>query len=150
MLNIQAELVDTGTESQLWGEQFRQKTSDLLIVQEEIAWQISEALRLKLTGEQKKKLRKRPTGEPRGLSGVSPRPVSLEQLLSQESLRVRASTSSERSSSIRHTRLRMRDSATRWARWPITDSSRRRKHSPAPPPRRGARLSWTRDWPTLM
>ena len=64
VLNIQAELVDTHTESQLWGEQFRQKTRDLMAVQEEIAWQISEALRLKLTGEQKKKLRKRPTVNP--------------------------------------------------------------------------------------
>ena len=64
ILNIQAELVDTHTESQLWGEQFRQNTSDLLTVQEEIAWQISEALRLKLTGEQKKKLRKRATVNP--------------------------------------------------------------------------------------
>jgi serine/threonine protein kinase len=64
VLNIQAELVDTSTESQLWGEQFRQKSSDLIIVQEEISWQISEALRLKLTGEQKKKLRKRATVNP--------------------------------------------------------------------------------------
>jgi serine/threonine protein kinase len=64
VLNIQAELVDTRTESQLWGEQFRQSTRDLLTVQEEIAWQISEALRLKLTGEQKKKLHKRPTINP--------------------------------------------------------------------------------------
>jgi serine/threonine-protein kinase len=61
VLSIQAELVDTANESQLWGERFRQKTTDLLTVQEEIAWQISEALRLKLTGEQKKKLRKRDT-----------------------------------------------------------------------------------------
>lgn len=61
VLNIQVELVDTLTESQLWGEQFRQRTSDLLTVQEEIAWQISEALRLKLTGAQKKKLRRRYT-----------------------------------------------------------------------------------------
>jgi TolB-like protein len=61
LLQIQAELVDTATESQLWGERFRQKTSDLLTLQEEIAWQISEALRLKLTGEQKKRLRKRAT-----------------------------------------------------------------------------------------
>ena len=30
VLNIQAELVDTATESQLWGEQFRQQRSDLL------------------------------------------------------------------------------------------------------------------------
>ena len=63
-LSIQAELVDTTTESQLWGERFRQKAADLLLVQEEIAWHISEALRLKLTGEQKKKLRKRPTVHP--------------------------------------------------------------------------------------
>jgi serine/threonine protein kinase len=64
VLNIQAELVDTQTESQLWGDQFRQSTRDLLTVQEEIAWQISEALRLKLTGAQKKKLRKRATVDP--------------------------------------------------------------------------------------
>ncbi len=63
-LVIQAELVDTRTESQLWGEQYRQKLSDLITVQEEIAWQISEALRLKLTTAQKRKLRKRPTVNP--------------------------------------------------------------------------------------
>jgi serine/threonine protein kinase len=63
-LNIQAELVDTHTESQLWGEQFRQRISELMVVQQEIAWQISEALRLKLTGQQKKKLRKKPTVDP--------------------------------------------------------------------------------------
>ncbi len=61
VLSIQAELVDTANESQLWGERFRQNTTDLVTVQEEIAWQISEALRLKLTGAQKKKLRRRPT-----------------------------------------------------------------------------------------
>jgi serine/threonine-protein kinase len=64
VLNIQAELVDTISESQLWGEQFRQKTTELLTVQEEISWQISEALRLRLTGAQKKKLRKRYTTVP--------------------------------------------------------------------------------------
>jgi serine/threonine protein kinase len=61
MLAIQAELVDTSSESQLWGEQYRRKLSDLVTVQEEIAWQISEALRLKLTVAQKKRLRKRST-----------------------------------------------------------------------------------------
>ena len=63
-LAIQAELVDTATESQLWGEQFRPRLSELPNVQQDIAWQISEALRLKLTGEQKKKLRKRATVDP--------------------------------------------------------------------------------------
>jgi len=63
-LIIQAELVDTSTESQLWGEQFRPKLIDLADVQQEIAWQISEALRLKLSGAQKKKLRKRSSVDP--------------------------------------------------------------------------------------
>jgi serine/threonine-protein kinase len=63
-LNIQAELVDTATESQLWGEQFRQKVSDLMAVQEEIAWQISEALRLKLSPKQRKQLKKRAAVNP--------------------------------------------------------------------------------------
>jgi serine/threonine-protein kinase len=61
VLIIQAELVDTANEAQLWGERFRQKITELVTVQEEISWQISEALRLKLSGAQKKKLRKRPT-----------------------------------------------------------------------------------------
>jgi eukaryotic-like serine/threonine-protein kinase len=63
-INIQAELVDTSTESQLWGEQFRQKIDELMVVQQEISWQISEALRLKLTGKQKTRLRKKPTVDP--------------------------------------------------------------------------------------
>ena len=45
LLMIQAELVDTVSESQLWGEQFRQRVDDVMAVQEEIAWRISEALR---------------------------------------------------------------------------------------------------------
>jgi serine/threonine protein kinase/tetratricopeptide (TPR) repeat protein len=63
-LNIQVELVDTLTESQLWGEQFRQTANGLMAVQEAIAWQISEALRLKLSGAHKKRLKKRPTVNP--------------------------------------------------------------------------------------
>jgi serine/threonine protein kinase/tetratricopeptide (TPR) repeat protein len=63
-INIQAELVDTGTESQLWGDQFQYDMSDVVAVQQEIAWRISEALRLKLTGEQKRKLRRKPTVDP--------------------------------------------------------------------------------------
>ena len=67
-LTIQAELVDTGTESQIWGEQFRLKLADLPNVQQEIAWQISEALRLKLTGVQKKKLKRRAKVNPAAYS----------------------------------------------------------------------------------
>jgi eukaryotic-like serine/threonine-protein kinase len=64
VLNIQAELVDTATESQLWGEQYRRQVTDVMTVQEEIAWQISEALRLRLTRAEKKRLRKRHTVNP--------------------------------------------------------------------------------------
>ena len=61
---IQAELVDTVSETQLWGDQFRQRVADVMAVQEEIAWRISEALRLKLSPKQKTKLRKRQTVNP--------------------------------------------------------------------------------------
>jgi TolB-like protein len=63
-LSIQAELVDTNNESQLWGEQFRLRVSELPNVQQEIAWQISEALRLKLTRAQKQKLREKIAVDP--------------------------------------------------------------------------------------
>ena len=63
-LDIQAELVDTANEAQLWGERFRHQVGDVMAVQEEIAWQISEALRLRLSQKQKKSLRKRPTVNP--------------------------------------------------------------------------------------
>lgn len=64
MLDIQAELVDTANEAQLWGERYRHRLSDIMAVQEEIAWQISEALRLKLSATHKRKLRKRATVNP--------------------------------------------------------------------------------------
>lgn len=60
-LNILAELVDASDGSQVWGEQYNVKISELLNVQEEIATKISEKLRIKLIGEEKKKLSKRQT-----------------------------------------------------------------------------------------
>jgi eukaryotic-like serine/threonine-protein kinase len=64
VISIQTELVDTRTESQLWGEQYRQQLGDLVTVQQEIAWHISEALRLRLTVAQKRKLARRSTVHP--------------------------------------------------------------------------------------
>jgi TolB-like protein/Flp pilus assembly protein TadD len=60
-LVIQADLVDVGNGSQLWGDHYDRKLSDILTVQEEIAKEISEKLRLRLTGEEKEKLKKRYT-----------------------------------------------------------------------------------------
>ena len=61
MLTIQADLVDVGNGAQLWGDQYNRKTTDILSIQEGIAREISEKLRLRLTGEQKKRLTKRAT-----------------------------------------------------------------------------------------
>jgi serine/threonine protein kinase/TolB-like protein/Tfp pilus assembly protein PilF len=60
-LIIKTELVDTSDGSQLWGEQYKRKAADIFEVQEEIAHEISEKLRIKLTGEEKKLLVKRYT-----------------------------------------------------------------------------------------
>ena len=60
-LNVQAELVDVAKESQLWGAQYNRKLADILTVQEEIATEISDKLRLRLTGAEQKRLNKRYT-----------------------------------------------------------------------------------------
>jgi adenylate cyclase len=60
-LVIKTELVDTEDGSQLWGEQYKRKSADIFEVQEEISKEISEKLKLKLTGEEKKLLGKRYT-----------------------------------------------------------------------------------------
>lgn len=60
-LIIRTELTDVRNGQHLWGEQYNRKPSDLLAVQEEISWEISEKLRLKLSGEQKRRLTKRYT-----------------------------------------------------------------------------------------
>jgi len=62
-LRIGAELVDVATGSQLWGAQFDRKPGDIFSIQDEISIEISDKLRLKLTHDQKKRLRKRPTGD---------------------------------------------------------------------------------------
>jgi serine/threonine protein kinase/Tfp pilus assembly protein PilF len=61
MLTVGAELVDVSDGSQLWGQQYNRRMSDIFTVQEQIAEEISERLRLRLTGEEKKKLTKRYT-----------------------------------------------------------------------------------------
>jgi serine/threonine protein kinase/TolB-like protein/Tfp pilus assembly protein PilF len=60
-LIIKTELVDTADGSQLWGEQYKRLAADIFEVQEEISKEISEKLRIKLTGEEKKLLVKRYT-----------------------------------------------------------------------------------------
>jgi eukaryotic-like serine/threonine-protein kinase len=59
--HIQTELVDVAEVSQLWGQQYDRKFAEILAVQEEIARQVSEKLRLRPTGEEQKRMVKRST-----------------------------------------------------------------------------------------
>lgn len=60
-LVIQADLVNVSDGSQVWGERFNRKLSDVFVVQDEIASQIADRLRLRLTGEEQQLLTKRYT-----------------------------------------------------------------------------------------
>ena len=55
-VNVETEMVNVSNGSQIWGEQYRRKASDIATVQDDIASDISGQLRLKLTGEEKKQL----------------------------------------------------------------------------------------------
>lgn len=60
-LIIHTELIDVSDGSQLWGAEYNNNPSDILLVQEEISRKISEKLRLQLTGADEEKLTKRYT-----------------------------------------------------------------------------------------
>ncbi|HEV7377698.1 MAG TPA: protein kinase [Pyrinomonadaceae bacterium] len=60
-LSIQTELVDVDTQTRLWGEKYNRKVSDIIALQDEISREISEKLRLKLSGKEKEQLAKRYT-----------------------------------------------------------------------------------------
>ena len=53
---INLELVNARDKSHIWGEQYDRKLSDLLIVQREIPLDVSDKLRLRLSGESKERL----------------------------------------------------------------------------------------------
>jgi len=61
LLSVQAELVDVRQNAQLWGDRFNRRGADLLSVEDEIAEQIVENLRLTLTGEERARLARRDT-----------------------------------------------------------------------------------------
>jgi eukaryotic-like serine/threonine-protein kinase len=61
-LLVGTELMDTVRLSQIWGAQYNRKMADIFVLQEEIAREITEKLRLQLTGDERKRLTKRATG----------------------------------------------------------------------------------------
>ena len=58
---IATELVDVANGWRLWGEQYNRKLADVLAIEEEISNEISEKLRLSLTGDERQRLSKRHT-----------------------------------------------------------------------------------------
>jgi eukaryotic-like serine/threonine-protein kinase len=60
-LIVRTELVNVADGRQLWGAEYDRKLSDVLGLQQDISREISEKLRLKLTGEEKKRLTERDT-----------------------------------------------------------------------------------------
>jgi eukaryotic-like serine/threonine-protein kinase len=54
-LIIKMELVDIEKDAQIWGQQYTRKLSDILVLQDQIADEVSESLKLKLAGEPRKR-----------------------------------------------------------------------------------------------
>src|SRR5882724_6164629 len=61
LLVVKTELIDVAGESQLWGEEYRRGPGDIFAIQEEISQEISGKLRLRLSGDERKRLAKRYT-----------------------------------------------------------------------------------------
>jgi serine/threonine protein kinase/tetratricopeptide (TPR) repeat protein len=63
-LMVSAELLDVRDNKQVWGEQYNRTLADALVVQQEISREITDRLRLKLSGEERKQLTARDTTNP--------------------------------------------------------------------------------------
>jgi len=63
-LTISTELLDVRDNKQLWGEQYERKVSDLMSLQRDIAGQIANNLRLKISGEEHNRMMKHYTENP--------------------------------------------------------------------------------------
>ena len=63
-LTLSLELVDARTGNQIWGEVYNRKTADLVSLQSEIAHDVSNKLRVKLSGKDEQKVTKNYTANP--------------------------------------------------------------------------------------
>jgi TolB-like protein/Flp pilus assembly protein TadD len=62
-LRLQVDLVDAANGEELWGDQYDRDVTEVFVVQDEISREVSQKLRLKLTGEEAARLSKRHTGD---------------------------------------------------------------------------------------
>jgi eukaryotic-like serine/threonine-protein kinase len=63
-LEISAELVDARDDSHIWGQQYSRKASDIFALQGELAKEMTSMLRMRLTGEDEKRMAKSYTANP--------------------------------------------------------------------------------------
>jgi TolB-like protein/Flp pilus assembly protein TadD len=63
-LSVQVDLIDASNGAQLWGNQYNGKASDILNIQQSIARDVSEQLKLKLSGAQQQQIAKNYTANP--------------------------------------------------------------------------------------
>ena len=60
-LSVSIDLMDAQNNTHLWGRQFTRKSGDIFALQDEIARQVTDSLRLRLTGVQEERITKRYT-----------------------------------------------------------------------------------------
>jgi eukaryotic-like serine/threonine-protein kinase len=63
-LDISAELIDARDNSHIWGQQYSRKSSDIFALQGELAKEMTTMLRMRLTGEEEKRMAKSYTANP--------------------------------------------------------------------------------------
>ena len=63
-LEISAELVDARDNSHVWGQRYNRKLADVFALQDDVAKEITTALRMRLTGEDEKRMTKSSTANP--------------------------------------------------------------------------------------
>jgi TolB-like protein/Flp pilus assembly protein TadD len=63
-LDVQVDLVDAVTGAQLWGREYERKVADVLAVKQALVREVTDKLRLRLSGEQEQRLTHRDTTNP--------------------------------------------------------------------------------------
>jgi TolB-like protein/predicted Ser/Thr protein kinase len=63
-LDISAELIDARDDSHIWGDQYSRKSADIFALQEDLAKEMTTALRMRLSGADEKRMAKSYTASP--------------------------------------------------------------------------------------
>ena len=78
-VQVSAELTNVQDNTEIWGEQYERKASDIIALQQQIAGDIADKLRSKMSGDGKTAGHQARHAESRGLPALRQRPILLEQ-----------------------------------------------------------------------